>query len=106
MNKYYLVVYNGNYADEFSVYFHTVMSEEQLKEVKDLISKTHWVDEEFYFGTNESISVSTEELMKYLKHPKEITEEEYNVLNKLGLLKISFGDGLNWDDFVDFIGYE
>lgn len=106
MNKYYLVVYNDNYADEFDVYFHTVMSEEQLKEAKNLISKTDWVDEEFYFGTNESILVSTEELMEYLEHPKEITEEEYNVLSKLGLLKIGFGDGLNWDGFLERITFQ
>ena len=29
--KHYLVIYDGNYADEFDVYFHTVMTEKELK---------------------------------------------------------------------------
>ena len=99
--KYYLVVYNGNYADEFDVYFHQVMSEEELTKARNLISKTDWQDVEFYFGTNEEISVYTKELMEYLEDPTEITEEEYNVLKKLGLLKIGFGDGLNWDSIIE-----
>lgn len=106
MNKYYLVVYNGNYADEFDVYFHQVMSEEELTRTRDLISKTDWQDVEFYFGTNEAISVFTEELMEYLEDPTEITEEEYNVLSNLGLLKISFGGGLNWDSFLEYITFQ
>lgn len=99
--KYFLVKYNGNYADEFDVYFHQVMSEEELTKARDLISKTDWQDVTFGFGTNEEISVYTEELMKYLEDPIEITEEEYSILKKLGLLKINFGDGLNWDDIIE-----
>jgi len=104
--KYYLVAYNGNYADEFDVYFHQVMTEDELKRAKDLISKTNWNYKEFYFGTNESIEVSSSELLEALSEAREITEDQYKVLSDLGLLSISFGDGLNWDSFIEYIEYE
>ena len=95
--KYYLVQCDSNYADEFDIYFHMVMSEQELEEAKEIISKTDWDWEEFYFGTNESVDFSTEGLLDCLNEAKEITEEEYKVLDKLGLTNIGFGDGLNWD---------
>lgn len=103
--KHYLVVYNGNYADEFDVYFHQVMSEEELTRAKDLISKINWDYEEFYFGTNEWIEVNSLELLEDLSNAKEITEDQYKVLSDLGLLSISFGDGLNWDSFIEYIEF-
>lgn len=101
--KYYLVQYDGNYADEFDVYFHMVMSEDELAQVKKAIGKTNWKEEEFYFGTNEYIQVSTEGLLDCLNEAKEITEEEYKVLDKLGLTNIGFGDGLNWSWILEYI---
>lgn len=100
--KHYLVQYDGNYADEFDVYFHMVMSETELEEAKDIIGKTDWNWEEFYFGTNEYISVSTEELMENLSEAKEITEEQFKVLQELGLIHIGFGDNLNWDSIIEY----
>ena len=104
--KYYLVQYDGNYADEFDVYFHMIMSETQLKKAKDFVSKTNWGDYdeggEFYFGTNESIFVSTEELLEQLEEATELTQEQLKVISELKLDHISFGDGLNWDSIIDF----
>lgn len=99
--KYYLVQYSGNYADEFDIYFHTVMSEDELKEAKKTISNTSWEYEEFYFGTNESIDISTYDLIQNLNNAKELTEEQYNVLTDLGITNISFGDGLNWYTIIE-----
>lgn len=95
--KYYIAKYNGNYADEFNVYFHMVMTEEDLLNIKDAVSKTNWEDKEFYFGTNEYITLSTEEIMEYLSNAIEITEEQFNVLFDLNLHCINFGDFLNFD---------
>lgn len=100
--KYYLVQYYGNYADEFDVYFHEVMSEAELEEAKDIIGKTDWRRKEFYFGTNEYIDVSTEELMENLSAAREITGEQFQVLQELGLVRIGFGDGLNWDSIIEY----
>ena len=99
--KHYLVQYEGNYADEFDIYFHQVMTEDELERAKDLISKADWDDEEeFYFGTNEWIEVDSSELLEALSSAKEITEDQYKVLSDLDLLSIDFGDGLNWDHFI------
>lgn len=100
--KYYLVKYNGNYADEFDVYFHQVVSEGELKELKESIGNTNWGYEEFYFGTNEWLEVNTIDLLEQLNNVIPISDEEYEVLEKLGLLKVSLGDGLNWDTFLEY----
>lgn len=100
--KYYLVKYNGNYADEFDVYFHQVMSEKELAKVKRVIADANWEYEEFYFGTNESIDVNSYELIKELNNAIEITQEQFKVLQDLNLTRVSFGDGLNWDSMVEF----
>lgn len=100
--KYYLVRYNGNWADEFDVYFHQVMSEDELKEAEDTITATDWDREEFYFGTNEAIDFSTYELINFLNRAEEITEEQFKVLEELDLLSVSFGDGLNWDSILEY----
>lgn len=99
--KYYLVQCNSNYADEFDIYFHMIMSEKELAETIEIIDKTDWVYEEFYFGTNEYVEFSTEGLLECLKDAKEITENEYKVLDKLGLSEIGFGDGLNWHGILE-----
>jgi len=99
--KYYLVAYNGNYADEFDVYFHQVMSEDDLELAKNIIDKTNWDYEEFYFGTNEGIDVDKYDLIECLDGARELTDEQYKVLQDLGLCNIGFGDGLNWDDIIE-----
>jgi hypothetical protein len=99
--KYYLVRYTGNWAEEFDVYFHMVMSGKELNEIKDVIASTDWYREEFYFGTNEALDFSTYELMSFLENAEEITEEQYKVLEELDLLSVSFGDGLNWDSILE-----
>ena len=101
--KKYLVQYNGNYADEFNVYFHSVMTEEQLEEAKGLIQKIGWNEEEFYFGTNEYIDVSSSELLRNLNKAKEITDEQFKILEDLDISHISFGDGLNWNDIIECV---
>lgn len=100
--KYYLVKYNGNYADEFDVYFHDVMTEEDLLNLKHAVSKTHWEDKEFYFGTNECLTLSTEEIMEELSiNAIEITKEQFKVLLELKLNSIKFGNYLNWDEIYN-----
>lgn len=101
MIKYYLVKYNGNYADEFDVYFHTVMTDEELDSTKKIISETNWKEKDFYFGTNEWIEVSTNELLSALNNAVQITEEQFKVLQELDVEHIGFGDGLNWNWIID-----
>jgi len=99
--KYYLVRYRGNWADEFDVYFHMVMSGEELNELKVTIASTDWEEEEFHFGTNEYLTFSTSELLQWLDESEPITKEQFKVLEELDLLSVSFGDGLNWDSILE-----
>lgn len=101
--KHYLVAYDGNYADEFDVYFHTVMTEEELKQAKEDLNTWKYNEErEFYFGTNEEIYVIKEELLEFLDCAREITDEENEVLTRLGVDHISFGDRLNWNSILNY----
>ena len=101
--KHYLVIYDGNYADEFDVYFHTVMTEKELKKAKEDVNTWKYNEErEFGFGTNEEIYVIKEELLECLDDSKEITDEENEVLTRLRVDHISFGDGLNWDRILNY----
>lgn len=100
--KHYLVAYDGNYADEFDVYFHTVMTEEELKQAKEDINTWGKNEErEFYFGTNEEIYVIKEELLEFLDCAEEITDEENEVLTRLRVDHISFGR-LNWNRILNY----
>lgn len=100
--NYYLVKYNSNYADEFDVYFHTVMDENELAKAKKEVENWEFEWNEYYFGTNESIEVSKEDLLECLEGAREISEDEREVLFQLDLLHISFGDGLNFDDIIGY----
>lgn len=101
LDREYLVVYDGNYADEFDVYFHDVMTGKQLIDTINEITFRDFYEEEFYFGTNECIDVTSEELVSKLMNARLLTEEQVRVLRELEMTHISFGDGLNWESFTD-----
>lgn len=100
--KHYLVTYGGNYADEFDVYFHIVMDENELAKAKEKVEDWEYEWEEYYFGTNESIEVSREEIMECLNDARLLTDNEFEVLTNLNLTDIGFGDGLNFDNIIGY----
>ena len=81
MNKYYLVKYTDNYADEFDVYGLALLTDTDRKYFNNLEQEdlpiTH------YIGTNEEITY--EHLNKLLRCYTwiEITELEYKLLDRL-----------------------
>ena len=100
--KYYLVQYYGNYADEFDVYFHNALSEDQLNKAKEIVNG--WEDEYgvFGFGTNEDVKICKEELIEILDGATLLTDEQYKVLDELGLTRIKFGDCLDLDYVIGY----
>ena len=100
--KHYLVTYGGNYADEFDVYFHIVMDENELAKAKEKVEDWEFEWEEYYFGTNEYIEVSREELIDFLDNARLLTDNEFEVLTNLNLTDIGFGDGLNFDKIIGY----
>lgn len=100
--KHYLVAYDGNWADEFNIYFHTVMDENELTRSKELVNK--WEEDwyEFGFGSNEELEISKEDMLECLENARELTEDEYEVLFQLDLTHIGFGDRLNFDCIIGY----
>jgi hypothetical protein len=100
----YVVRYDGNWGDEFDIYFHTTMDEKQYQ--RALEEANSWEEDEvreYYFGTNESIYISKEDILEALEYGiSKITGEERAILASLNLEEISFGDGLNWDDILHY----
>lgn len=98
--KYYLIKYDGNYADEFDVYFHSVVDENTLLDIRRGIEDWEYEWNEYYFGTNESLEISRDDALEALDAAILLTDEQYKVLEDLELLRVSFGDGLNFDDLI------
>ena len=100
--NYYLVTYDGNYADEFDLYFHTVMDESELDKAKEKVKDWEFEWKECYFGTNEYIEVSGEIIIDCLNNARLLTDNEFKVLSNLGLTDIGFGDRLNFDRIIGY----
>ena len=96
MDKYLLIKYNDNWADEFDVDLLWVTTEEEFEQWKNELS-TKDIDNsvEIYFGTNEFISFSSyEEIIEGIE-VSEISKDFYNTFIKL------IGDYFGLIDLLD-----
>ena len=78
---------NLDWADEGDVFFCSVESEERLKKLRDLIDLYIELDllppsTEMYWGTNECFESTPEDLKQFIDDAKDISAEEYAVLEK------------------------
>ena len=78
---------NLDWADEGDVFFCSVESEERLKKLKDLIDLYVELNLlpssiEMYWGTNECFEFTPEDLKQFIDDAKDISAEEYAVLEK------------------------
>lgn len=111
--KYYLITYCTDYADEFDVEGMKVFTEDEFKAFIEMqkhfaqmekdnppFKDAEWPDGyELYFGTNEFLWYeSIEEMIREFKI-NEITENQYNTLKELNLLR--FGESRLFDAFED-----
>lgn len=91
MSNLYLAKYDDNWADEFDVSGHCVIDEKTYEKLtKKLITNPSFT---MYIGTNEDIEYgedgqSAEDAIDF----QEITQDEYNVLKKLGLARQGFAE--------------
>jgi hypothetical protein len=87
MSKWYLIKYEDNWADEMDISSHTVIDEETHKKfLKALLKNPSFT---MCVGTNEEIDYGThghraEDAVCW----KEMTQEEYNVLIRLGIARL------------------
>lgn len=100
MPKYYLVKYKANWADEFDVYGHEVLNEEEFKLYTAGLDNLHEL--EYCFGTNQEIHYKSNESLKKDFTFQELTQAEYEVLKSTGLLRAGDMPG----DQVYEIGYD
>lgn len=99
MERFYLLTYADNWADEMDLDGHVVLTNERYNKFKRQLEKLVESKEEieFYVGTNEEIYYEGERL-RDVYSVKEISTSDYLTLKKLGLLSIGFAD-----NFVEFI---
>ena len=111
MEKYFLVTYEADYADEFEVKGMKIFTKAEYITFKNNqryarhlerigeIETGDWEQIELYFGTNEWLSFdNVDEIIRAL-NVREITEQEYNTLKNLGLS--SFGEDTIFNFFED-----
>ena len=98
VDKYYLLTFNGNYADEFDMSEFTIMNGYSVINFTDGL-KSHDEEFEVYFGTNEELIFDDGNDLLSQITIKEITEEEYDVLDKL--FGGSFGEAGVFDYVID-----
>lgn len=78
---------NLDWADEGDVFFCSIESEERLKKLKDLLDLYVELDllppsTDMYWGTNEYFEFTPEDLKQFIDDAKDISAEEYAVLEK------------------------
>lgn len=88
--EYYIAHFSGNYADEFDLESFSLMTSSEYYNSKSILENVNFEEDEFYFGTNEQLILSSEELKSDIKFIK-ITKEQYNTIdnvigNDFGLL--------------------
>lgn len=99
-----LLKFQDNWADEMDVEGYEVITPEQLKYFNERVEAYFLENDilEHYIGTNECIEYTSaiDLLSKY--SVRDITEADYQTLNKLGLLKFGIIGPFEidyWDDF-------
>ena len=91
-----LVIFTGNYADEFDVEEFYIYADAEWKDYLKLINKVVF-PAEFYFGTNEACEFHSKKAFLKAHEVKDITEAEAIVL--IGLLGTRFGLGVSIDKY-------
>ena len=96
MQKYWVVSFGEDWADEFDVYFFDIYTDTEKNNLNWLGQKFPNVKLDYYFGTNEYWE--EEDGFRIEVRGQEATEEEVNVLCKFGIQGESLKD--RFEDFV------
>ena len=82
MEKYYIVIYKDNWADEFDIEAFQLFTEEEWLNATDGIDRSNNEQREFYFGTNELIEVSPQEFFR-TAIITELSLSRYNLIKNI-----------------------
>ena len=78
--KCYFIDWTTNWADEMDIYSAEVLTETELKDFKNWLTKNKNKLEdgiEYSIGTNEDLDLSYNDIKETIKNAREITETEY-----------------------------
>jgi hypothetical protein len=91
-----LIIWNDDWADEFDIYGISLLTDDlydkMLKGLSSLEAKEEYENlfDEVYFGTNEFMEYSLEDMMFYVKGAKDISQEYANILIETLMLRQSW----------------
>ena len=100
--KYFITDGNFNWADEISLDGFDIWTEDELNEARKDFDKGgtfYGKSVNVYVGSNEDQDIEAADVLGELRHPREITKEEYDVLKKL------FGSSYGKTYFNEFTNY-
>lgn len=86
--KYYLLIWEGHWADEMDLDGHVVLSEEKYGIFEEAVNRTEYLH--FGVGTNEEIEYFSMTELHESFEVKVISETQYQTLKDLGLLSMGF----------------
>lgn len=100
--KYYLVKSGLNWADEIDFEGFDLLTENELKKAKKEFKNLR-LTVNASIGTNEDVDIEASEVLEDLRGAQEITESEYNFLNRL--FSEHYGETL-YNNFIESPDYE
>ena len=77
----YLAIFTDNHGEEFDVHGFKIMTEKEVNKFEEIASSITWDFE--YYANSESLSYSNGDDFLSRIEFKEITKEEYDVINKV-----------------------
>ena len=84
--KNYLIIWDEDWADEFNIFGYEMLFESELNElikaIESMPEEERKEEEEFYFGTNEYLYLSYDEILAKLLEASLLTDEEYSIIIK------------------------
>ena len=80
----YVVSFYSNYADEFDVKSFSLIDSIEYKHFQNILEKIDFPEREFYFGTNESIILSSEEIKTSFNFTKITKPVRDTIINYIG----------------------
>ena len=100
MNK--LIIWDQNWADEFDIFGFEIISKNDfepiiktLDYIKENDSNLYNREEEFYYGTNEYVTLSYEDFHKVILNSKSLSNEEDQILNNI-FGDLTYGKGMTF----------
>lgn len=98
-----VVIWNGDWADEFYIFGYEIVPKDWLNKVIEVIENMSEEErsesDEYYFGTNEYMDFTYNDILEVLKEAIPINDSEYETITKI----LGYNQG---QTFLDNIVYK